>query len=175
MSSKPRKRTKKQWALFITGLIAVSAGLVIIGFFGVRKLHRELIRQKLMKENVVISIPDLDIEAPVLEGTDNEVLSQAAGHFPDTGDVGSGNYCIAGHSSTLYKEYFNSLKNASPGMEIRLYRVDKTYVTYTVSKIFIVEPSQTDILQDFGDTRVTLVTCTDDGSQRLVVVGKANK
>ena len=171
MSSKAR--TKKQWALFIAGLIAISAGLAVIGFFGARKLHRELRKQKLMKENVVVSIPALGIKAPVLEGTDGETLSQAAGHFSGTGEVGSGNYCIAGHSSTIYKEYFNSLKNAENGMEILLYRVDKTYVTYTVTDSFIVEPSETWVLSDFGDTRVTLVTCTDDGTQRLVVVGKA--
>ncbi|MBQ8515941.1 MAG: hypothetical protein IJ496_11145 [Ruminococcus sp.] len=36
---------------------------------------------------------------------------KAAGHFPDTGEVGNGNYCIAGHNSTIYAESFNKMKH----------------------------------------------------------------
>ena len=46
---------------------------------------------------------------------------------------------------------------------------------YRISEIRIVEPNETWILNDFGDTRLTLVTCTDDGSQRLIVVAKAEE
>ncbi|MDE7121360.1 MAG: hypothetical protein K2O42_04285, partial [Oscillospiraceae bacterium] len=92
------KTTKKQWVLFITGLIAIIIGVSILGFYGVRKICREIQRQKLFKESVVVEIADIAIKAPVLEGTDNEILSRATGHFPETGEVGSGNYCIAGHS-----------------------------------------------------------------------------
>ena len=165
------KRTKKQWVLFITGLIAIIIGTSILGFFGIRKVYREIHRQKLLRENVVVEIADLKIKAPVLEGTDNETLAKATGHFTETGEVGSGNYCIAGHSSTIYKEYFNNLKNIEVGMEINLYNIEKYFYTYIVTENFIVEPNETWILNDFGDDRVTLVTCTDDGTQRQVVVG----
>ncbi len=168
------KPTKKQWVLFLTGLIAIIIGVTILGFYGVRKIFREIQRQKLFKENVVIQIVDLEIKAPVLEGTDNEVLSKAAGHFIGTGKVGEGNYCIAGHSSTIYKEYFNNLKNIELGMKIFLYDKEKKCYTYTVTENFIVEPNETWILDDFGDDRITIITCTDDGSQRQVVVGIKN-
>ncbi|MDE6784376.1 MAG: class D sortase [Ruminococcus sp.] len=125
----------------------------------------------MFKENVVIEIPELKIKAPVLEGTDNEILAKAVGHFIGTGDTGSGNYCIAGHSSTIYKEYFNNLKNAELGMEIALYDKEKNRYTYTITEHFIVEPSETWVLNDFDDDRVTLVTCTDDGTQRHIIVG----
>ena len=163
--------TKKQWALFLAGLIAIITGVSILGFFGIRKIHREWKKQKLMRENPVVEIADLNIKAPILEGTDNGILSKAAGHFTETGDFGKGNYCIAGHSSTLYKEYFNNLKNIEIGMTITLYDKDKKSYNYTVAEMYIVEPSETWVLDDFGDNRITLITCTDDGSQRLVVVG----
>ncbi|MDE5860672.1 MAG: class D sortase [Ruminococcus sp.] len=166
------KKTKKQWVLFIAGLIVMVTGLCILGFFGIRKIYREINRQKLLRENVVVEIADLKIKAPVLEGTDNETLAKATGHFIDTGEVGAGNYCIAGHSSTIYKEYFNNLKNIEIGMEINLYNVEKTCYTYVVTENFIVEPNETWILNDFGDDRVTIVTCTDDGTQRQIVVGQ---
>ena len=124
-----------------------------------------------MSKNPVIEISDINIKAPVLEGTDNETLAQAAGHFTDTGDFGKGNYCIAAHSSIIYKEYFNNLKNISMGTDIVLYDVNKNQYTYTADKSYIVKPSETWVLDDFGDNRITLITCTDDGSQRFVVVG----
>ncbi|MDE6730663.1 MAG: class D sortase [Oscillospiraceae bacterium] len=169
------KTTKKQWVLFITGLIAIIIGMSILGFYGIRKICREIQRQKLLKENVVVEIADIAIKAPVLEGTENEILSRATGHFPGTGEVGSGNYCIAGHSSTIYKEYFNNLKNIELGMEILLYDKEKKCYTYTVTENFIVEPNETWILDDFEDDRITIVTCTDDGTQRQVVVGIKNE
>ena len=168
------RRTKKQWFLFITGLAAFITGISILGFFGVRKVLREYNKYKLMSANPVVEIHDLKIKAPVLEGTDNDILAKATGHFPGTGDFGKGNYCIAGHSSTIYKEYFNSLKNAENGMEITLYDSNKENYVYTVTESFIVEPDETSVLDDFGDDRITLITCTDDGTKRLVVVGKFN-
>lgn len=166
-----KRQMKKQWALFMTGLIAIIIGTVILCFFGIRKICREIQKQKLFKENVVVEISDLRIKAPVLEGTEKETLSKAAGHFKGTGKVGSGNYCIAGHSSVIYKEYFNDLKNAEIGMEITLYSKEKKRYTYTITDKFIVEPDETWILDDFGDDRITIITCTDDGTQRQVVVG----
>ena len=166
------QKTKKQWVLFITGLIAISVGVSILGFFGVRKIYREYRKYKLMRDNPVVEIADLKIKAPVLEGTDNDILSKAAGHFPDTGDFGKGNYCIAAHSSTLYKEYFNNLKKIKNGMKITLYNKEKQSFVYTVNEHFIVDPDETWVLGDFNDNRITLITCTDDGTQRQVVVGK---
>ena len=171
MEETKKKFSKKQLVLFIIGLVIMLTGMSILGFMGVRKIRRDIHRQELMKSNVVVEIPELKIKAPVLEGTEQEILAQGTGHFPETGAVGEGNFCIAGHSSTIYKEYFNPLKQVQNGMKINLYRIDKTYVTYTVTESFIVNPDETWILRDFGDCRVTLVTCTDDGSQRLVVVG----
>lgn len=167
--SKPNK------VLFFLGLAAILAGTVILSFLAGRKLLRDYRRRQLMKENAVIEIPELRIKAPVLEGTGNDVLSKAAGHFPGTGAPGEGNYCIAAHSSTIYKEYFNALRDVQNGMEVRLYDVSKNLYTYYVTDSFIVEPDETWILDDAEDVRVTLVTCTDDGTQRRIVIAKPEK
>lgn len=166
------KKTKKQWVLFLTGLIAIIIGVSVLGFFAIRKIYREYHKQKLIQENPVVEIVDLNIKAPILEGTDNKVLSKAAGHFIGTGDFGKGNYCIAGHSSTIYKEYFNNLKNVEIGMVINFYDKNKICHTYIVTDSFIVNPNEVWVLNDFGDNRITIVTCTDDGTQRQIVVGK---
>ena len=164
-------KIKKQWGMFFSGLIAILFGISILGFFGVRKCYRLYQKQMLMKNNPVVEIADLNIKAPILEGTDNETLAKAAGHFKDSGDLGKGNYCIAGHSSTLYKEYFNNLKNVEIGMKITLYDKQKQTYHYTVTESKIVDPDAVWVLDDFGDDRITIITCTDDGTQRQVVVG----
>ena len=170
-SEKKLKYSKKQIMIGVAGIIIMLIGIGILSVMGFRKIRRDLHRQKLMQENIVVAIPELHIKAPVLEGTEQEVLREGAGHFIGTGAIGQGNYCIAAHSSAIYKEYFNNLKNVENGMEIFLYRPNDTYETYTVTDSFIVEPNETWVLGDFGDCRVTLVTCTDDGSQRRIVVG----
>lgn len=170
-------KAKKKKALFITGLIAMILGIAVLAVFGWKRISREIEKQRLLKECVVFEIPALDIKAPVMDGTEHEVLSKAAGHFPGTGAVGRGNYCIAGHNSTIYAEIFNEMKHIETGMEMYLIDNDdnRTKYTYIVTENFIVEPSETRVLDDFGDNRITIVTCTDDDTQRQIVVGILNK
>ena len=170
-----KKLQKRQYLMFIAGTLSLIAGVSVLSFLIFQKINREWNRQKLLKENSVIEIPEIKIKAPILEGTDHEILSKAAGHFIDTGTVGSGNYCIAGHSSIIYKEYFNNLKKVDIGMTVYLYDKAKTCYTYIVTENFIVNPNETWILDDFGDNRITIITCTDDGTQRQVVVGMLNE
>lgn len=167
-----RKYTKKQLTLLIIGLTMMLTGFSILGFFGVRKIVRMIHKQKLLSENTVLEIPALDIKAPVLEGVEQEILKEGAGHFPDTGAIGEGNYCIAAHSSVLYKEYFNELKNAEKGMEVRLSPKGGEAVLYAISDMFIVEPNETWVLNPSEEAKITMVTCTDDGSQRRIVIAE---
>lgn len=166
-------KINKKRVLFIVGLISVLLGASVLAVFAWKRISREIEKRRLMRECVVFEIPDLDIKAPVMDGTGHDVLSKAAGHFPDTGAIGSGNYCIAGHSSTIYAEIFNEMKHIEIGME--MYLIDnndeRTKYTYIVTENFIVDPDETWILNDFGDDRITIVTCTDDGKQRQIVVG----
>ncbi|WP_276689876.1 class D sortase [Ruminococcus callidus] len=168
---------KKKKILFWAGLLAMLMGIAVLGVFGWKRISREIEKQRLLDTCVVLEIPDLNIKAPVMDGTEHEVLSKAAGHFPGTGDLGEGNYCIAGHNSTIYAEIFNEMKHIEIGMEMYLYDndADRTQYTYIVTKNFIVEPSETWVLEDFGDDRLTIVTCTDDGTQRQIVVGELKK
>ena len=167
----PVPKTKKQRILFLAGFTALLIGAGILLLFGIRKANRLLQKHQLLRENPVVEITALNIKAPVLEGTDQQTIAKASGHFIGTGDFGKGNYCIAAHSSPLYKEYFNALKDVENGMTITLYDQQKNRYEYTVSDSFFVRPDQTEVLNDFGDDRITLITCNDDGTQRLVVTG----
>ena len=167
-SEKLRKMPAKNRTVLIIGIVLFAAGFGILAFFGGRYIFRHARRAYLLKTSYVIEIPDLGIKEPVLEGTDNDVLAIACGHFTNSGD---GNYCIAGHSSPYYEYAFNALADAENGMEILLFDKEKNCRTYSISEMSIAEPNETWVLNGFGDDRITLVTCTDDGSQRRIVVG----
>ena len=159
--------------MFIIGIIMVVLGVGILSLYGYRKISRELYLRRLLKDNINFEIPRLDIKVPVLEGTDQKSLQVSAGHFEGTGALGHGNYCICGHNSTIYAEIFNDLDQIKIGDEMYLIDTDenRTRYTYIVTDYRTVEPSDTWVLNDFGDDRITVISCTDDGKLRQVVVG----
>lgn len=167
------KKLKKRNKLFVIGVIMVALGVGVLAFFGYRKISRELYLRKLLKENINFEIPRLDIKVPVLEGTSDKALQVSAGHFEGTGGLGKGNYCICGHNSTIYAEIFNDLDQIRIGDDMYLVDNDEkhTKYQYTVNEYKIVEPQDVSVLSDFGDDRITVISCTDDGKQRQVVVG----
>ncbi|MCM1508026.1 MAG: class D sortase [Ruminococcus flavefaciens] len=146
-----------------------------MGYFGYNKISREIYKKKLLETSIIFEIPELKIKTPVLEGTDNETLKYSAGHFLNTGDLGKGNYCITGHSSTIYACVFDDLKYAETGMKMYLYSKDKICYPYIITEKKIINPSDTYVLDDYGDNRITVITCNDDGSQRICVIGKLDK
>ena len=151
----------------------IICGISILSLFAYRKISRELYLRKLLDNNINFEIPRLNIKVPVLEGTDNKALQVSAGHFEGTGALGKGNYCIAGHNSTIYAEIFNDLDQIQIGDEMYLVDNDanRTKYLYIVTEYKTVEPNQTDVLNDYGDNRLMVISCTDDGTQRQVVVG----
>ena len=167
------KKQKKKKLMFVIGIIMIAFGVAVLSFYGYRKISRELYLRKLLKENINFEIPRLDIKVPVLEGTDNKALQVSAGHFEGTGALGKGNYCIAGHNSTIYAEIFNDIDQIQIGDEMYLVDIDekRTRYHYIVTEYKIVEPKQIEILNDYGDNRLTVISCTDDGTMRQVVVG----
>lgn len=163
----------KRKVIRFIGIIIIICGVSILSLFAYRKISRELYLRNLLSDNINFEIPRLDIKVPVLEGTDSKSLQVSAGHFEGTGSPGCGNYCIAGHNSTIYAEIFNDLDQIQIGDEMYLIDTDenRTKYTYIVTEYKTVEPSDTWILNDFDDNRLTVISCTDDGTQRQVVVG----
>ena len=167
--------TMKKTALRLVGGVLLVGGVFILSIFSYQKISRELYLKKLLKENIVFDIPSLNLKVPILEGTDNNTLSVAAGHFEGRGSLGQGNYCIAGHNSTIYAEIFNDLDQIQIGAEMFLFDVDKIQYTYVVTEYKIVDPHEITVLDDYGDDRLTVISCTDDGEYRQVVIGKLRK
>jgi sortase A len=118
-----------------------------------------------------IEIPSIGVDAYVLEGTDTSTLNKGPGHYPDTPLPGQpGNAAIAGHR-TMYGHVFHDLHELSVGDRI-LTGTREAITTYEVVEVLVVDDSQTEVVDDTEDDRLTLTTCHPIGSaaQRLVVV-----
>ena len=102
-----------------------------------------------------IEISTIGLAAMILEGTDARTLRRAAGHIPGTPLPGQqGNVAITGHRDT----FFRPLRNIRKNDEIRLTTLSGSY-RYLVDSIKVVEPEDTEVLDNSDDAILTLVTC----------------
>ena len=85
-----------------------------------------------------------------------------------------GNFCIVGHNYRNDK-FFSNIQNLEIGDIIEITDLTETTVQYSVYDIYVVEDTDTSCTSQLtgGKTEITLITCTDDGDERVVV--KATK
>ncbi|WP_346889957.1 class D sortase [Clostridium sp. UBA1056] len=123
----------------------------------------------------ILEIPKINLKVVVAEGTDDEIIKYAVGHFKDTAMPGDlGNFALAGHRNYDTGEFFLRLNKLEVNDDIIVSTHDKTF-TYKVTDSFTVAPEDTYVLDKSEDAIITLVTCTYDGKDRLIVKGKLEK
>ena len=118
-----------------------------------------------------LRIPRIDVDKIVVEGVQVDDLKRGPGHYPDSPLPGQpGNAAIAGHRTT-YGAPFNRIDELEQGDEILVTTVQGSF-RYEVQRQLIVSPDQVEVLDDFGDSRLTLTACHPKYSarQRIVVV-----
>jgi sortase A len=110
---------------------------------------------KVNRPLAVLRIPDIQLEVPVYNGTDDLILNRGVGRILGTAQVGgAGNLGIAGHRDG----FFRGLKDLAPGDEIDLVRISQSD-TFVVEKIEIVNPEDVSVLAPTTAPTLTLVTC----------------
>jgi len=103
----------------------------------------------------VLRIGAIDLEVPVLEGTDDFTLNRAVGHIDGTAEPGQqGSVAIAGHRDG----FFRGLKDIHQGDAIELITRDKR-IKYVVDETLIVSPEDVSVLAPRPKSSLTLVTC----------------
>jgi sortase A len=120
-----------------------------------------------------IEIPSIDLDIVVVQGTDTASLQKGPGHYPETAFPGQGKTIgIAGHRTT-YLAPFNDINEIADGDEITLEMPYGTF-TYVVEKHEIVDPEQTEIVDDVGYERLVLTACHPlySAAQRWAVFAK---
>jgi sortase A len=103
----------------------------------------------------VLRVRSIDLEVPVLDGTDDLTLNRGTGWILGTARPGAlGNIGIAGHRDG----FFRGLKNLRVNDTMELVTSDRTD-TYSVDDIRIVNPDDVSVLRPTATPSLTLVTC----------------
>ena len=102
-----------------------------------------------------ISVPQIHLTAPVVEGVGDGDLRRGVGHVPGSAQSGGlGNMVLAAHRDTI----FRSLRSIQKGMDIQVAGPDGTF-HYQVDSLQVVAPDRLDILEISNKPEVTLITC----------------
>lgn len=124
----------------------------------------------------ILTIPQIEIQAPVSYGATPEILDSGFGAIPSAYEPGDqdGSYAIAGHQSHVFGQFFNRLDELQEGSRFDLETVEETQ-TYEVYETRIVLPEEVDaIAEEPGIAKLSLVTCYPHNSNkhRLIVMAK---
>ncbi len=102
-----------------------------------------------------IEISRIGVAAIIVEGTNGRTLQRAVGHITGTALPGEpGNVAIAGHRDT----FFRALRNVRQDDEVTLTTLTGFY-RYRVDSMQVVAAEDTAVLNDSGESLLTLVTC----------------
>ena len=119
----------------------------------------------------VLDIPAYSIRGQIVEGTDEETLKNYVGKFIGSAEPGQiGNFSLAAHNN-IYTELFRNLHKVQIGDKIRIVTKTHEYI-YTVTSTQTVDPTRTDVLEGSNKREITLITCTQAATKRIVVKGE---
>lgn len=138
--------------------------------FAIEVMNEDQKVKKITNGTPVIRIPSLNIKVPVVDGTSSESLRLGAGKFDNSVNMGEkGNFCVAGHSSTIYNCIFNDLEKIKLLDVIECYNSKGVCFKYYVINTFKTNPENYGVTLSSNEKMMTIVTCTDNGTRRFIV------
>lgn len=122
-----------------------------------------------------IQIDKIRIDYPIIDTTNADSLNISVTWFCGSGINKPGNCIIAGHNMKD-GSLFGNLKKLAPGDPFKIYDSTGSMQQYRVFKTYSVEPTDLSPLDQETDGRkiLTLITCSSNGKQRLIVKGLAD-
>ena len=120
-----------------------------------------------------LTIPNIKLDAVVVEGVNRKDLLMGPGHMPDTPEPGQdGNAVISAHRDT----FFRHIHELKPGDYILVQRAGRQF-RYEVTGKKIVKPDDVSVIKPTQDAELTLLTCyptyyIGPAPERLVVFSK---
>ena len=110
-----------------------------------------------------ITIPKIDVNLPIYEGTSDDVLLKGVGHLEGSSYPlgGAGTHSVlTGHRGLAEAVLFTDLDKLGEGDHFYLHIMDEV-LAYQVDQVKVVEPERTEDLEIIpGGDYCTLVTCT---------------
>ena len=123
-----------------------------------------------------VNIPSIGVTYPVIDGTTDtpeeteELLKISPTKFwgPEPNEVG--NFCIVGHNYRNTK-FFSKVPNLGIGEIVEVTDLSGRTIQYRIYNKYQVEPTDVSCTTQLtnGKKEVTLITCTNDSKQRVVV------
>ena len=122
-----------------------------------------------------IEIPKTNVKYPVLEKVTKKSIETAVAILFGPGLNQPGNTVIVGHN---YRNglFFSNNKKLSNGDKIYITDLDGKKVTYTIYNKYETSPEDTEYMtrNTNGAREISLSTCTDDSSARIIIWAKAD-
>ncbi|MGN1298542.1 MAG: sortase [Candidatus Scatovivens sp.] len=120
-----------------------------------------------------IKINKINLEMDISSKTTDELMKHYACRLwgPDVNK--KGNLCIIGHNWKNTK-LFSKVPTLEIGDKIELIDLNNNSIKYTIYDKYIVNPNNVECLnqETNGEMIVTLITCTDDSSNRYIIHAK---
>ena len=120
-----------------------------------------------------INIPAIDCTYPILNQSTEELLKISPCKFWGAEPNEVGNFCIAGHNYRSNK-FFSHVPSLSIGDTIEITDLTNRTLVYEIYDKYVVEPEDTTCTtqRTNGRKEITLITCTNDSKQRVIVRAK---
>ena len=120
-----------------------------------------------------INIPSINVDYPILSEISDSLLKVSVCKFWGSNPNEVGNLCIAGHNYRN-KRFFSKVPTLSVGDIIEITDLNKKTLKYSVYDKYTVDPEDTSCTSQItnGKKIVTLITCTNDSKQRVIVQAK---
>lgn len=117
-----------------------------------------------------LTIPIISLETYILQNYSVNALRVSVTKFWGVDANQIGNFCVAGHNFKN-KNMFSNLKKLNIGDRLFISDNKVGKVEYEIYDKFIVFPNETDCLnpETYGKREVTLITCTIDSKQRIII------
>ena len=118
----------------------------------------------------VVNIPKINTKYPIIAETTDALLKVSVCKFWGANPNEVGNLCIVGHNYKNSK-FFSKVPTLTIGDIVEITDLSGKTLKYEAYDIYTVDPSDTRCTSQLtqGKKEVTLITCTNDTKQRIVV------
>lgn len=125
----------------------------------------------------VVRIPKINITYPILSQTTDALMKVAPCKFHGASPNEVGNLCIIAHNYRRKGVFFSDVDTLAVGDIVEIQDLSQRVIQYEIYDIHTVMPDNVaDTTQKTkGRKEVTLITCTDDSEQRIIVRCKEKK
>lgn len=122
-----------------------------------------------------IEIPKINLSYPILKEASTAAIERSVAMLYGVGPNNPGNTLIIGHN---YRngQFFANNKNLSIGDKVYITDLSGQRLSYTIYDKFETTTEDTEFItrNTNGAREISLQTCTDDGSMRLIILAKCD-